>query len=238
MLDKFFLIVSSWEFIWNTCCHSVCLGLRLKQTSFLNVFIKAIFHPCNEPFTWWNPLHCGHLLLDVLSSMNSICDVLGCNKCSGLKDSRENGWMQYLSLTCRLWPATSLMCWVISMSLHVSSLFTINTIIKALNAHESWNKTGGIWGHLLANRRNTQLSNWTHAQTQICWLVLWPLPRLRCSVAKAPVAFQLSVCPSLLICCLSTGQTLILWRGLGPTAPRKGFTVHVSQGPIKTSYLW
>lgn len=46
--------------------------------------------------------------------------------------------------------------------------------------------------------------------TQTCWLVLRLLSRLRCSVAKTPVAVQLSVCPSLLICCLSTGHTLIL----------------------------
>lgn len=89
-------------------------------------------------------------------------------------------------------------------------------------------------------QEKTQLGNWT--QTQKYWLVVWPFfffsfPRLRCSVAKTPLALQLSVCPSLLICCLSAGHTLILWRGLGPVVPRKGFTELVSQGPIKTSFL-
>lgn len=72
----------------------------------------------------------------------------------------------------------------------------------------------------------------------MCWLGFWPLSRLRCSVAKTPVAFQLSVSPSLLICCLSTGHTLILWMGFWAIAPRKGFTVPVSEGPIKTDYLF
>lgn len=101
---------------------------------------------------------------------------------------------------------------------------------------KSWSKTGGIRGNSLTNWRK-ELINWTHAQTQICWLVLWSRSRLRCSRAKTPMAFQLSVCPSLLICYLSAGHTLILWRGLGPGALRKGFTVLVSQGPIKTDYL-
>lgn len=97
-------------------------------------------------------------------------------------------------------------------------------------------KAGGIWSHLLSTSA-PGFSNWTHAQTDMLTFVVVPsfggldvvLPRLLWCV-------ELCVCPSLLVCSLSSDPNPV--KGvLGPVALRKGFTVLVSEGLIKTGYL-